>query len=129
MIPKTGGKNLIQIAIIILLLLAAIFTVVLLERANHRPSEHLVTFQVNASGGYALIELKTPQDSIQPAQILTVPWKMEMTLPTGAEVYLTAANPTQTGELNCSILLDNQTWKSEKKEAPQDGVACAGIVH
>ena len=43
-------------------------------------------------------------------------------------VYVTAANPTQTGELSCFILLDNTQWKTSTIAAPKDGVACAGIV-
>jgi len=43
-------------------------------------------------------------------------------------VLITAANPTQTGELSCVILLDNSNWKKSTINAPKDGVACAGIV-
>jgi len=125
---QTSGNILKQIAIIFLLLLIAFLILFLLGGFKRRTSSHDLIFQVDAASGYALITLKTPQDSIQPAQTLTVPWRMEMTLSSGAEVYLTAANPTQNGELSCSIMLDNQLWESEKKDAPQDGVACAGIV-
>jgi hypothetical protein len=126
--PQTRNKILEQIIVVLLFVLIACMILFFLRGFAPRNSSHDISFQVEASGGYALVSLKTPQSSILPAKIVTVPWHMEMTLPQGAEVYLTAANPSQTGELSCTISLDDQSWKTEKKVAPQDGVACAGIV-
>jgi len=125
---STRSHIFVQVASVLLLLLATFLVLYFMGAFKPKTTSHRTTFQVDASGGYALITLKTAQDMVQPAQVLTVPWRKEMTLPSGTEVYLTAANPSQTGELSCTISLDNQTWKTDKKQAPQDGVACAGIV-
>lgn len=128
MTTQVDRKKMFQLIIIGLILLAATITLLVLGAFKPRASSHKVLFQVNASGGYALITLKTPRASILSPTIVTTPWRMEITLEHGSEVYLTAANPTQTGELSCSISLDNRIWKSMEKAAPQNGIACAGIV-
>jgi hypothetical protein len=83
---------------------------------------------VEASGGFSIITLQAGSVSIGTPATVTMPWQQTLQLPSGTVVYLTASNPTQTGNLDCVILLDNQPWKKETTTAPKDGVACAGIV-
>jgi hypothetical protein len=83
---------------------------------------------VEASGGFANITLQAGEDPISKPTTVTTPWTKTMQIPTGTEVYLTASNPTQTGSLTCTIILDREDWKTDTTAAPKDGVACAGIV-
>ena len=87
-----------------------------------------VTFRVESSGGYANITLKAGNIHIDDPQTFTTPWEKTLDVNRAESVFLTAANPTQTGQLTCKILLDHQPWKSETIPAPKDGVACAGII-
>jgi predicted RecA/RadA family phage recombinase len=84
---------------------------------------------VEASGGVALITLEAGKDaSISKPTTVSAPWTKSLRIASGTEVYLTAANPTQTGSLTCSITLDKIPWKTQTTHAPRNGVACAGIV-
>lgn len=88
----------------------------------------LVRFEVEASGGFATITLKAGSSSISTPTTVTSPWSKTIRIKRGTEVYLTASNPSQIGDISCSILLDRAVWKTEKKSTPISGVACAGIV-
>ena len=87
-----------------------------------------VQFRVEASGGFANITLQAGEESIPKPTTVTTPWSKTIQLSSGTEVYLTASNPTQTGNLTCMITLDRKEWKKDSTTAPKDGVACAGIV-
>jgi hypothetical protein len=93
------------------------------------PSDsRLVRFEVKASGGFAVITLRAGKESITVPTTVTSPWSKTLRIKSGTEVYLTAANPSETGELSCRITLDKAAWKLETIHAPKNGVACAGIV-
>ncbi len=87
-----------------------------------------VTLRVEASGGYALITLRTDDNYLVQSTTLTTPWEKIIKVENGTEIYLTASNPTQTGQLSCVIQIDGKSWKKDTTAAPKDGVACAGIV-
>ena len=122
-------RNLI-IQIIVLLVICSAATAVLFASGafKKKVTVHRVTFEVNASGGYASITLTAPTDSITQPKIVTTPWRKTMTISAGAQIYLTAANPTQTGQIKCAIYLDDKPWKNAETVTPKNGVACAGIV-
>jgi hypothetical protein len=128
MTSQMNRKKFLDIVIIFLFILVGFLLLLVLGTFKTPSSSHKVLFQVKASGGYAMVTLKTSDETLVSSTIVTTPWRKEMRLPQGTEVYLTASNPSQTGELECLISLDNKIWKSMKKEAPENGVACAGIV-
>jgi hypothetical protein len=123
-----GWKIVLQLAFVAALL--ALVTVLLLSLGIMGPTKgnRRIQFRVEASGGVAIITLQAGKTSISKPTTVTAPWTKTLDVPNGTEVYLTAANPTQTGKLSCSITLDKIPWKSETTNAPKDGVACAGIV-
>jgi uncharacterized protein (UPF0333 family) len=112
--------------IILIAVIAWAFNSIGAFRSNSGPRR--ITFRVEASGGYANITLQAGKERIDKATTVTTPWERSIMIDQGEQVYLTASNPTQTGQLSCSISINGRTWKSEKIETPQDGVACAGIV-
>ncbi len=87
-----------------------------------------VQFRAEASGGVVIVTLRAGDVVIAEPLTTNSPWSKTVSLPRGTEVYLTAANPTQTGFVLCEIKLDNAPWKSARTTAPKDGAACAGIV-
>lgn len=121
-------KLTLQVLLVLGILGAAAAILLSMGAMNTDPDSHLLTFQVEASGGYATITLEAGEETITTPKTVTVPWSRKVRVKSGMEVYLTASNPTVTGELSCVILLDNVLWKIEKTSAPKNGVACAGIV-
>ena len=121
-------KTALQVFFVVILCAGAIALLMSMGLMRSREGSHRVQFRVEASGGFANITLQAGNDSISKPTTVTTPWSKTMQLSSGTEVYLTASNPTQTGQLTCSISLDRTDWKSDTTAAPKDGVACAGIV-
>ncbi|MEI7849848.1 MAG: hypothetical protein WCK35_28910 [Chloroflexota bacterium] len=122
------NRSILQNTIIIAVVLALIAIIYYLIVNSAKPVNRSVIFRVESSGGFANITLQAGTTSIPKATTVTTPWQKIITLSHGTEVYLTAANPTQSGVISCSMSLDGQSWKKEKATDPVDGVACAGIV-
>ncbi len=123
-----GRKIILQLAVVLGLCATALIIIMILTRLNPVTNSHQVRFEVEASGGFAVITLQAGQVLISKPATITVPWSKTVQLSTGTEIYLTASNPTQTGKITCRITLDGQAWKEESAVAPKSGVACAGIV-
>lgn len=128
MVGKIDRKITIQVLLIVGLLLTAIGVLYLIGGLTPSETSRRVTFEVKASGGYALISLRTPKESILDSKIVTTPWRKELKLTAGDEVYLTASNPSETGQISCEIIVENESWKLDKKVTPKNGVACGGIL-
>jgi hypothetical protein len=125
---SNGWKIALQMVFLIMICALASFILISLGVMDRDSGSHRVQFRVDASGAVAIITLQAGDVSIPEPTTVSAPWSKTIDIPSGTEVYLTALNPTQTGELSCSISLDNIPWKSDKTSAPKDGVACAGIV-
>lgn len=117
-----------QIIFVLALCAAAIILLISLGGIRRSETVRRVQFQVEASGGFAIITLDAGNTVISKPTTVTVPWSKTLAITSGTEVYLTASNPTQTGNLTCTISLDKTVWKTQKTTAPKDGVACAGII-
>jgi len=116
-------------AVLVLAIVGAAIAVLISVGIMQTPSEsHLLTFEVKASGGFATITLKAGSEEISMPTTVTSPWSKTLRVKSGTEVYLTASNPSASGEISCRIALDKTSWKAEKNSAPKNGVACAGIV-
>ncbi len=122
------AKSILQVIFVLALVGGAIIFLIAIGALQTSTESHLVYFEVQASGGYAIITLKAGDERIDKPTTVTIPWKKTLRIKSGTEVYLTASNPSQTGLLSCRILLDKTPWKMEEINAPKNGVACAGIV-
>lgn len=125
---SNGWKIVLQLAFVTALCVLAASILISLGLMKRDSTSHRVQFRVEASGAIAIITLKAGEVSISEPTTVSAPWSKTVDISSGTEVYLTALNPTQTGQLSCSITLDNTPWKSDQTSAPKDGVACAGIV-
>lgn len=121
-------RNLLSLAFVLVFITLIIFLISLLLRQNPRVTSRSLFFEVESSGGFANITLQAGNVVIKTSTTVTTPWRRTIKVKSGEEVYLTAANPTQSGKIRCRISYDGQAWKDESIEAPKDGVACAGIV-
>lgn len=125
---SNGWKIALQIIFVLALVGAAAAVLLSMGVMRTGSDSHLVSFEVKASGGFALVTLEAGSKSIEKPLTVTSPWTKKIRIESGTEVYLTASNPSQTGEITCSISLDQNLWKTESTNAPKNGVACAGIV-
>ena len=125
---SNGSKIALQVIFVLALCGAAVAILISVGLMKSPVNSHRVQFRVEASGGIAIITVEAGNFLIAKPTTVTAPWSKMIQLPSGTEVYLTASNPTQTGELTCTITLDKIAWKIETTTAPKDGVACAGIV-
>ncbi len=123
-----GYKVGLQLVFVLALLGGAIAFLLSLGVTRTSSDVRLVYFEVKASGGFAVITMHAGKEVIDKPTTVTVPWSKTIRIKSGTEVYLTASNPSQTGELSCRITLDRVAWKLEKITSPKNGVACAGIV-
>lgn len=121
-------KIALQLLFVIAMCALAAFILFSLGVLHRDSGSHRIHLRVEASGAFAIITLQAGDDSISEPTTVSAPWSKTIDLPTGTEIYLTALNPTQTGQLSCTITLDNLPWKSDTTSAPKDGVACAGII-
>lgn len=122
------AKLLLQLVLVAALLGLVALLLISMGILGPKEGSHRVQFRVEASGGVAIITLDAGAVAISKPTTVTAPWTKTLDIPSGTQVYLTAANPTQTGKITCSITLDKSPWKSDTTNAPKDGVACAGIV-
>ncbi|NOH01750.1 MAG: hypothetical protein HND47_07215 [Chloroflexi bacterium] len=122
------SKIILQTLFVLALCAGAAILLASLGLMDSPADSHRVEFRVEARGGVAIITLDAGDASISKPTTVSVPWTKSMRIASGTEVYLTASNPTQTGELTCTIFLDKKIWKTQTTTAPKDGVACAGIV-
>ena len=117
-----------QIAIVTVICLALILTAILTGVFSSPSSARKVILSVTSTNGYASITYASPQHSIKDPTNVTTPWRLTLALTSGDEVFLTAGNPSQTGDITCEISVNSQTWKQEAATYPADKVACAGII-
>ena len=121
-------RTLVWIVVLAVLIGGAIYLASASHSSLAAKGSRRVIFRVESAGGYANITLKAGTLVIDKPQTVTTPWERSVDVARNESVFLTAANPTQTGELTCKILLDREVWKTESIPAPKDGVAGAGIV-
>ncbi len=127
--PRSFSRaTLLQILLVIALCALSLWLLNALGAFRPPPSESVLVFRVESTGGYANITLQAGREVISKTTTVTTPWEKRVVVARGEEVYLTASNPSQTGQLSCVITLDGRVWKRQRTEAPKDGVACAGIV-
>ena len=124
----SSSNTVIGIVVVILLLAGLVWAVAASRSSLGDEKARRVTFRVESSGGYANITLKAGSVKIEEPETFTTPWEKTVSVERAESVYLTASNPTQTGQLTCEIILDRKVWKSDTIPAPKDGVACAGII-
>jgi hypothetical protein len=125
---SNSWKNALQVIFVLVLFGAAIALLNYMGAAKPTIDSRRVRFEVQASGGFATITLQAGDVKISEPTTVTMPWSKTIKIKSGTAVYLTASNPTATGELTCNITLDKTDWKTETTSAPKNGVACAGIV-
>jgi hypothetical protein len=115
--------------IIVIIVVAAMIGIWLLKsQSSANGAIRQITYQVEASGGYAQIIYTDSNGNNTEAAIVTTPFFKTINIPVGRQVYLTASNPSQTGDVVCKIKINNRDWKESRGTHPIDSVACGGII-
>ena len=117
----------IGISIVIIVIIAVIGIWITKSKSSNDQTRQ-VTYVVEATGGYAQIIYTASNGENTEAQIYTTPFSRTFTMPIGQKVFLTASNPTQTGDVSCVIKINNRDWKECHGTHPVDSVACGGFI-
>lgn len=126
--PKLRSRLILQLLALAAICLLAVLLLVQIGAFRSPAKSHAVKLRVESSGGFALITYSAGSEGIHDAKYVSVPWTKSFHLKSGSEVYVTAANPSQTGKVACKITLDEQIWKQQTASKSDGSVACAGIV-
>ncbi len=121
-------KLIIQILAVSILCIVLVTLAITFNVFTPKAKSHQVTFRVESSGGIAYITFKDVRNIQKDKLQISTPWEKTWTNPSGTEVYLTAGNPTQMGNVKCIIKIDGKVWRTNGATIPDDSVACAGIV-
>jgi hypothetical protein len=113
--------GLVGVVIIVVLIYVGVFK-------STRINDHEVTFRLGGTTSTAVVTYTQENGSTSDPFEASVPWQKVMKFPKASVVILTAGNPTQTGSIECQLLLDGNPWKKDTTHAPGDKVSCAGIV-
>lgn len=122
------SKAVLQVAILSVVLVTSFMGFNYLSSLKTVRTASLVRFEVEASGGSASITLRAGNVNMTEPTNVSAPWSQTVKIKSGTTVFLTASNPSVTGEVTCRILLDREIWKTETISSPKNGVACAGII-
>jgi hypothetical protein len=123
-------EMMLQVAFLLVFLIAVALLVNALGvfRAKE-PGVRRVTYQVFGTTSTGVITYTSEEGDSSGRLETLIPWKLEsLRFQPGSMIILTAGNPSQAGEINCTILVDGNPWKQEKATYPQDKVSCAGIL-
>jgi hypothetical protein len=121
-------KLFIQILVVSIVCIVLVALAVTLRLFTPVKNTHRITFRVESSGGIAYITYKDTRNLQKEKIQISTPWEKTWENPSGAEVYITAGNPTQMGSIKCILKIDGKVWKSDTASGQDDSVVCAGIV-
>lgn len=121
----TGGIGLI-IAVVVIISIIGIWLIK--SKSDSAGVLRQITYTVTADGGYAQVIYTNSNGVVSEPTMMTTPFSKTISLPIGAEVFLTASNPSQTGSVSCNIKINGREWKESHGTHPIDSVACAGII-
>jgi hypothetical protein len=122
------SRLVLEISFLVLLCLGLAALAIAFDVFKKPATSHTITYRVRGSAGSAAITYSGRADSNSEPSEVSPPWEMTLPVRSGEEVYLTAANTGQTGDIECTILLDRKPWKKQSARAPDMNVACGGIV-
>ncbi len=126
--PQRRRDLTIQIIVVVIVLAIAAGACYLWVIGRKPSNGHSVTYKVDGSASVAVVTYIQADGAATKPEDVRVPWRKKLTIPSGTIVILTVGNPTQIGDITCSILLDGAAWKQESASAPADKASCAGIV-
>lgn len=126
--PPQRSNAIVGIAIIVVVIVAIVGIWLIKSQSSDSGELRQITYEVEATGGYAQVIYTTSAGVNTDPTMVSAPFFKIVSLRAGDQVFLTASNPSQTGEVTCRIKIDGEVWKESTGISPIDSVACGGIV-
>ena len=128
--PSRRGNSLwVQIILVGLVVVALVWLFIALGVTKPKgTSIRLITYKIEGASGAGVVTYTKEDGQASGILDVSVPWHLDLRIPSRTVVVLTAGNPSQLGNLTCVILLDGGAWKTQTAKAPGDKISCAGIV-
>lgn len=123
-----SNNTIIGIAIAVIVIITIIGIWFIKSQSSDSGEIRQITYEVTATGGYAQVIYTTSSGVNTEPAMVTTPFTKIVNLRAGDQVFLTASNPSQTGEVICKIKINGKDWKESKGISPIDSVACGGII-
>ena len=128
--PNRGATILLQVFIIAVLLAAIAFLAInagVFQRET--TGTQRVSYEIRGTASQALVTYTLPDLEVSEATFYELPWRSQtLMIPGENRVILTAANPEDTGTLECIIFVNGTAWRRENVSSPQDKVSCGGLL-
>ncbi len=128
--PVRGTTAVIQILIVI-----AVLIVIAIVAINNGVFQREVTgdqrvaYEIRGTASQAWVTYTLPSLSVSEPEFVDLPWRSPtLIIPGENRVILTAANPEDSGTLECRIILSGDTWRQDSVPASQDKISCGGLL-
>ena len=128
--PVRGSTAVIQVLIVIALLggiaIVAINSGVFQREVS---GNQRVAYEIRGTASQAWVTYTLPSLEVAEPEFVDLPWRSStLTIPGENRVILTAANPEDSGTLECLIIVNGDTWRRESVPASQDKISCGGLL-
>ncbi len=128
--PVRGSTAVIQVLIVIALLggiaIVAINSGVFQREVS---GNQRVAYEIRGTASQAWVTYTLPSLEVAEPEFVDLTWRSStLTIPGEQRVILTAANPEDSGTLECLIIVNGDTWRRESVPASQDKISCGGLL-
>ena len=128
--PNRGTTILIQVLVIVVILVA--LAVIALNTGifqRETTGDQRVAYEIRGTASQALVTYTMPNLEVSEGEFVDLPWRSStLVIPGENRVILTAANPEDTGTLECIIILNGTSWRRESVSSPEDKISCGGLL-
>ena len=128
--PTRGAAAVIQVLIVVAVLV--VIAIVALNSGVFQrevSGNQRVGYQIQGTASQAWVTYTLPDLNVSEPEFVDLPWRSPtLVIPGENRVILTAANPEDSGTLECVILVNGSTWRQESVPATQDKISCGGLL-
>lgn len=128
--PNRGTTILIQILVIVVVLVG-IAVIAINSGVFQREStgDQRVAYEIRGSASQAWVTYTMPNLRVSEGEFIDLPWRSAtLVIPGENRVILTAANPEDSGTLECIIIVNGTSWRRESTSNLEDKISCGGLL-
>lgn len=128
--PNRGTTILVQILVIVVILVGlaviALNTGVFQREVS---GDQRVAYEIRGTASQAWVTYTMPNLTVSDGEYVDLPWRSStLIIPGENRVIITAANPEDSGTLECVIILNGTSWRREAANNPDDKISCGGLL-
>ena len=118
--PNRGTTILIQILVIVVILVGIAVIAINSGVFQSEPTgNQRVAYEIRGTASQALVTYTMPNLGVSESEFVDLPWRSAtLIIPGENRVILTAANPEDSGTLECIIILNGTSWRREFYKQP-----------